>query len=257
MVPTSRRGVCACSNSNSASDLLQSTTQEEAAVVADSSAASTRRRRNPAATSDTRTYKYIRTRGWKRVDYAPGTRVGQKTEVLIARQLRDLMQNPVPGISVAPDENNVFLWHVVMVGPENTPYAGGLFKVDLRFTKNFPGTQPRVQFRTKIWHPNIGDEYSAGITCVDWGQSATLSDDSDSDDLDDLDDLDDFDIVYQRDIHGARDVRSAACVLVGLQMLLSTPNPRDPYNHIAGAQMREEPMAFDEQAREWTKKYAV
>lgn len=56
----------------------------------------------------------ISPRRHKRVDYAPGARVGESVELLLARQLRDLMKNPIPGVSVAPDENNIMIWEVLV-----------------------------------------------------------------------------------------------------------------------------------------------
>ena len=48
----------------------------------------------------------------QRVDYAPGARKTGSVEVLLARQLRDLIKNPIPGISVAPDDDDMRKWHV-------------------------------------------------------------------------------------------------------------------------------------------------
>lgn len=53
-------------------------------------------------------------RGHRRADYAPGARVGGPVVVQLARQLKDLMTNPIPGISVAPDENDAMVWQVMV-----------------------------------------------------------------------------------------------------------------------------------------------
>lgn len=42
----------------------------------------------------------------------PGGRQGVSAEVQLARQFRDLMKNPIPGVSAAPSDDNLFLWHV-------------------------------------------------------------------------------------------------------------------------------------------------
>ena len=120
-----------------------------------------------------------------------------------------------------------------VTGPEGSPYADGLFNVDLKFTNEFPGQQPRIIFRTKIWHPNI---QPCGETCVALGESRYAG-------------------------YGGLDarygVKSAACVLIGLLMLLSTPNPRSPLNPTAGSQMLHDPTAFKNQAVQWTRLHAM
>jgi len=45
-------------------------------------------------------------------------------------------------------------WKVVYVGPKNTPYEGGIFTVKIDLT-NYPDTQPKFYFITRIFHLNI------------------------------------------------------------------------------------------------------
>jgi ubiquitin-protein ligase len=52
-------------------------------------------------------------------------------------------------------------------------------------------------------------------------------------------------------------VRSITCVLVGLQTLLASPNPRSSLNHAAAEQMDRVPSAFEAEARAWTRMYAM
>ena len=42
-------------------------------------------------------------------------------------------------------------------GPEDTPYAGGVFWLCYTFPIHYPLGPPRVYFRTKIYHPNINE----------------------------------------------------------------------------------------------------
>ena len=44
-----------------------------------------------------------------------------------------------------------------------TPYAGGVFRVKLVLSKNFPSEPPKGFFLTKIFHPNVA---SNGEICV-------------------------------------------------------------------------------------------
>lgn len=49
-------------------------------------------------------------------------------------------------------------WEVVLLGPKNTPYEGGIFQVKVEIGRNYPFVLPRypVEFLTPIYHLNIG-----------------------------------------------------------------------------------------------------
>ena len=42
-----------------------------------------------------------------------------------------------------------------MIGPEDTPYAGGIYTLYIRFGEKYPLTPPEVRFVTPIYHCNI------------------------------------------------------------------------------------------------------
>ncbi|XP_013585229.1 PREDICTED: probable ubiquitin-conjugating enzyme E2 31 [Brassica oleracea var. oleracea] len=62
--------------------------------------------------------------------------------------------------SIGRDSNNLFKWNAMIQGPEVTPYAGGMFSIDIKFPKNYPFTAPKFTFKTQIYHPNINSEGS-------------------------------------------------------------------------------------------------
>ena len=44
------------------------------------------------------------------------------------------MKDPPENICASPaNDNDPFHWEVVIVGPEETPYAGGVFFLNIRF----------------------------------------------------------------------------------------------------------------------------
>lgn len=49
----------------------------------------------------------------------------------IIKETQRLMLEPVPGISAVPDESNARYFHVIVTGPEDSPFEGGLFKLEL------------------------------------------------------------------------------------------------------------------------------
>jgi len=42
-----------------------------------------------------------------------------------------------------------------LAGPEDSPYQGGIFKVEIKIPDTYPFSPPKCRFITKIWHPNV------------------------------------------------------------------------------------------------------
>ncbi len=54
-------------------------------------------------------------------------------------------------------EENMFQLKGHIHGPPDTPYHGGIFHLAIRIPKEYPFQPPKVEFITKIWHPNISE----------------------------------------------------------------------------------------------------
>ena len=54
---------------------------------------------------------------------------------------------------------------VTLSAPENTPYEEGVFFLRIRILNSYPSSPPRIQFETKIYHPNIDPD--TGRICLD------------------------------------------------------------------------------------------
>jgi hypothetical protein len=71
-------------------------------------------------------------------------------------EYRDISNNPPEGILAGPrDENNLFVWDVLVQGPEGTPFEGGVFPAEINFPGDYPLSPPTMKFvEVDIWHPN-------------------------------------------------------------------------------------------------------
>lgn len=49
------------------------------------------------------------------------------------------------GFSAGPVGDNIYDWAATIIGPPNTPYANGLFFLDLKIPPEYPNLPPRVK----------------------------------------------------------------------------------------------------------------
>ena len=142
----------------------------------------------------------------------------------IARDLKELEQDPPSNCTASPvDETNLYVWRATIVGPDGSPYAGGIFFLDIQFPTDYPFKPPRLQFITKVYHPNINAQ---GGICLDilkdqWSPALSITK-----------------------------------VLLSISSLLTDANPRDPLVPEIARLYETDRPAFDRTAREWTLKYA-
>ena len=77
----------------------------------------------------------------------------------------DHEKNPTPFGNATPVGEDLNRWNIFIIGPALTPYAGGTFRIKLRFPEEYPFLPPTVKFLTKIYHPNV--TAAEGEVCPD------------------------------------------------------------------------------------------
>ena len=113
-------------------------------------------------------------------------------------------------------------WECGIPGKEKTPWEGGLFKLSMRFSEDYPSTPPDCKFTPVIFHPNI---YPSGTVCLDiigkhWKPSITIRE-----------------------------------ILLGIQYLLNNPEPGDAAQTKPADLYKSNREAYNSRIREEAKKH--
>lgn len=77
-------------------------------------------------------------------------------------------------------DTDLFTWEAVLKGPrdQRSPYAGGLWLLNIKIPPNYPLSPPTVRFETPCCHPNI--HWTTGEVCLSlldgsqWSPAYTL-----------------------------------------------------------------------------------
>ena len=143
----------------------------------------------------------------------------------ITKELNELRRDAESKVEMEQDQANPM--HIIgkIHGPPDTPYAGGVFCVDINVPNSYPFDPPKMKFLTKLWHPNVSSQ--TGAICLDilkdqWSPALTLK-----------------------------------TTLISLQALMCAPEPSDPQDAEVANMYLSNREAFNDKAKLWTTTYAA
>ena len=142
----------------------------------------------------------------------------------VSADLRQFNDDPPENISAGPINNNDLLhWQATIMGPDDSPYEGGIFFLNIKFPSDYRFKPPKFTFTTKIYHPNINSNGSISLDIImdQWSPALKISK-----------------------------------ILISISSLLSDPNPDDPINFEAANLYKKNKYEYYKKAREWAIKYA-
>ncbi len=139
----------------------------------------------------------------------------------LTKELKELTENPINNCSASLINDDITKWNATIIGPEGTPYEGGVFKLQIVFPPTYPINPPQVYFKTKIFHCNInGDSICLDILKYNWSP-----------------------------------VLSISKVLISICSLLNDPNPDSPLNGLAGELYRNNREEYNREVKKYIRLY--
>ncbi|KAL9087206.1 MAG: hypothetical protein Q9159_003773 [Coniocarpon cinnabarinum] len=132
----------------------------------------------------------------------------------LMRDFKRMQTDPPAGVSASPIADNVMTWNAVIIGPVDTPFEDGTFRLVMQFEEQYPNKPPGVKFISPMFHPNV---YGSGELCLD---------------------------ILQNRWSPTYDV---AAILTSIQSLLNDPNTSSPANVEAS-------NLYKDNRREYTKR---
>lgn len=141
----------------------------------------------------------------------------------IAKELKDILKEPPSNCSAGPEGNDLTKWTGTIIGPEGTPFEGGVFMLSIQFPTDYPFKPPKVNFMTRIYHPNVN---ANGVICLD---------------------------ILKHEWSPALTIKS---VLLSISSLMTDANPDDPLAGDVARVYKSNKAEYERIAREWTERYA-
>ncbi|KAF8601385.1 hypothetical protein BDV93DRAFT_538553 [Ceratobasidium sp. AG-I] len=142
----------------------------------------------------------------------------------VNKEIADCKNDKASKISIELIDDSPFHLCGSFPGPDDTPYQGGTYQIDIVIPDGYPFQPVKMKFLTKVYHPNVSS--ASGAICLDilkdaWSPVLTLK-----------------------------------STLISLQSLLCSPEPDDPQDAEVAKHYLTSRSSFNDTAKYWAEIYA-
>ena len=129
---------------------------------------------------------------------------------------------------------DLYHWKACFIGPKDTGYDGGLFRLLIDFPTNYPQEKPDVNFKYPVFHPNIN--------CSNF----------------DINKPEGKYHICIEILHNWKPEYDIVSVILSIYQLLVYPNPSNGYMNEATKLLKEgKNNEFKSKCNEWVRKYST
>ena len=166
---------------------------------------------------------FARLPGSRTVTSTSGARSNLRTTRLMTEMRQIVAGGPRGTDDVYVSENDMSFWLAIMQGPSGSPYEGGAFMLYIHAEGRYPAFAPKARFVTRIKHPNVSLE---GRICHS---------------------------ILSRDYTTDTSMTRLLDTVYGMLLQAETS---DPVNTTTTLGYHHDQVEFNEEVREWTRRYA-
>ncbi|KAL9266589.1 Ubiquitin-conjugating enzyme E2 28-like protein [Drosera capensis] len=189
----------------------------------------------------------------------------------ILKELKDLQKDPPTSCSAGPVAEDMFHWQATIMGPPDSPYAGGVFLVTIHFPPDYPFKPPKVLFFKLLFKCLVEGLVRWDALCL--GKPFYIFYNLDEVILLVLIELGALVAFRTKVFHPNINSNGSICldilkeqwspaltiskVLLSICSLLTDPNPDDPLVPEIAHMYKTDRAKYESTARSWTQKYAM
>jgi peroxin-4 len=82
----------------------------------------------------------------------------------IVRELKAATRENTQDLCLIAKDGNIRTWLAMIKAPDDTPFEGHFYQIELRLPDSYPIRPPKARFLTPIFHPNI--HFKTGKVCL-------------------------------------------------------------------------------------------
>ena len=148
--------------------------------------------------------------------------------IRLSREYQNLIKEPIDNVNFIVNQNNLLNWEFTIIGPHDSPYEGGIYNGTIIFPESYPTNPPKVEFKTKLFHPNVYPDGKLCISILHEGNDTT---------------------GYEHEIERWRPVQNVRTIFLSIISLLNDPNPESAANIDAAKMLRDDREGYYKKIR--------